>query len=248
MKNTMSLLAATLLMSPAVALSAAGTNDVTGNWKGTLDVGSVKLRVVFKISKTAGGGWTAKMDSPDQGARDMPVETVTVKNRTMRLEVKTIQGVYEGTVDAAGTKSTGQWKQGPQTLPLTLERSQGADSTSDAEKLSPSDLAASKQAAQKVAGTWNGTLAVGAANLRLRLNISKTAAGAATGTMDSLDQGANNIPMSTITHKEGKVRFEVRGIGGVYEGTLAADGSTLSGQWHQGGQTMPLDFKKATPK
>ena len=54
--------------------------------------------------------------------------------------------------------------------------------------------------------------------------------------------------MSTFTHKEGKVRFEVRGIGGVYEGTLAADGSALSGQWHQGGQTMPLDFKKAAPK
>jgi hypothetical protein len=246
MKKKITLLVATLLMSPAVAFSAAGTNDVTGNWKGTLDVGSVKLRLVFKISKAAGGGLTARMDSPDQGVRDIPVDNVTVKNKAIRLEVKTISGVYEGTVDDAGTKATGQWKQGPQALPLTLERGQGADSTSEAEKLSPSDLAASKQAAQKVAGTWNGTLTVGAASLRLRLNISKTAAGAATGTMDSLDQGANGIPMSAITHKEGKVRFEVRGIGGVYEGTLAADGSALSGQWRQGGQTLPLDFKKAT--
>lgn len=248
MKKARSLLAATLLMSPAAAFSAADTDDGTGNWKGTIEAGSVKLRVVFKISKAAGGGLTAKMDSPDQGMRDLPVDTVTVKNKTIRLEVKTINGVYEGTVDAAGTKATGKWQQGPQTLPLTLERGQGADSTSEAERLSPSDLAASKQAAQKVAGTWNGTLTVGAANLRLRLNISKTASGAATGTMDSLDQGANDIPMSTITHKEGKVRFEVRGIGGVYEGTLSADGSGLSGQWHQGGQTMPLDFKKAPVK
>jgi hypothetical protein len=248
MKKPISLLAATLLMSPAVVFSGAATNDVTGNWNGTLDAGSVKLRVVFKISKAVGGDLTAKMDSLDQGARDIPVDTVTVKNKTIRLEVKTINGVYEGTVDAAGTKATGQWKQGPQTLPLTLERGQGADSTSEAEKLSPSDIEGSRQAAQKVAGTWNGTLAVGAASLRLRLNISKTADGAATGTMDSLDQGANAIPMSTITHKEGKVRFEVRGIGGVYDGTLAADGSALSGQWHQGGQTMPLDFRKAAPK
>ncbi len=55
MKKPISLLAAVLLMSSAVAFSAAGTNDVTGNWNGTLDVGSVMLRVVFKFSKTAGG-------------------------------------------------------------------------------------------------------------------------------------------------------------------------------------------------
>ena len=247
MKNAISLLAAIGLLTPVLAFSAA-TNDATGNWKGTLDVGSVKLRLVFKINKTAGGDLNAKLDSLDQGVRDIPVDTVTVKNKAMRLEVKTIDGVYEGTIDAAGTKAIGQWKQGAQALPLTLERVQGAEPASEAEKLSPSDLAASKQAAQKIAGTWNGTLAVGAANLRLRLNISKTAAGAATGTMDSLDQGANGIPVSTITHKEGKVHFEVSGIGGVYEGTLAADGLALSGHWHQGGQTMPLDFTKAPPK
>jgi hypothetical protein len=247
MKSAISLLAATWLLSPAVAFSA-GSNDATGNWKGTLDVGPVKLRLVFKINKTAGGDLIAKLDSLDQGVRDIHVDTVTVQNKTLHLEVKAINGVYEGTLDASGTKAIGQWKQGPQAWPLTLERGQGAESTSEAEKLSPSDLAASKQAAQKLAGTWNGTLAAGAANLRLRLNISKTAAGAATGTMDSLDQGANDIPISSITHKEGKVRFDVRGIGGVYEGTLAADGLALSGQWHQGGQTMPLDFTKATPK
>ena len=46
--------------------------------------------------------------------------------------------------------------------------------------------------------------------------------------MDSLDQGAKDIPLSRITHKEGKVRFEVSGVGGVYEGTLATDGTTLA--------------------
>jgi hypothetical protein len=247
MKKIISLLAATLLLSSAVAFGAAATNDVTGNWKGTLDAGSIKLRVVFKISKAAGGDLTAKMDSPDQGARDIPVDAVSVKDSTLRLEVKAVNGVYEGTLDAAGTKATGQWTQGPQSLALTLERGQGTDSATEAEKLSPADLAASKQAALKAVGIWNGTLSTGTANLRLRINISKTAAGAATGKLDSLDQGANGIPLSAITFKDGKLRFEARGIGGVYEGTLAAEGSALTGQWQQGGQTLPLDFKKATP-
>jgi hypothetical protein len=80
------------------------------------------------------------------------------------------------------------------------------------------------------------------------MNITKSPAGAAAGTLDSLDQGANGIPLSAITLKDGKVRFEARGIGGIYEGTLAADGATLNGQWQQGGQTLPLDLKKATSK
>ena len=105
-----------------------------------------------------------------------------------------------------------------------------------------------KQAALKVAGTWNGTLATGAASLRLRLNIAKSSAGAATGTMDSLDQGANGIPLSTITLKDGKLRFEAKGIGGVYEGELTPDGAKLKGQWQQGGQSLPLEFAKAAAK
>lgn len=59
MKNPIALLVAAGLLWSTVAVGAAGTNDVTGNWTGTLDVGTVKLRLGFKISKDAGGGWTA---------------------------------------------------------------------------------------------------------------------------------------------------------------------------------------------
>jgi hypothetical protein len=63
--------------------------------------------------------------------------------------------------------------------------------------------------------------------------------------MDSLDQGAKDIPVSGITLKEGKVHFELPGIGGMYEGTLESDGKVMKGEWRQGGQTFPLEFKKA---
>jgi len=221
---------------------------MVGSWNGTLDAGSIKLRVVFKISKDAGGGLTAKMDSIDQGARNIPVDTVTVKGNVLHMEVKAVHGVYEGTLDATGRKAAGEWTQGSNSLPLTLEKGEASNSAFEKEMLSSADQAANKQAALKLAGTWNGTLAAGTANLRLRLNLSRSSTGTATGTMDSLDQGANGIPLSAITLNDGKVRFEARGIGGVYEGTLAADGANLTGQWRQGGGTLPLDFKKATAK
>jgi hypothetical protein len=244
MKRTTTLLSA-LLLSSAMLFGAPATNDLAGNWKGALDVGQAKLRLLFKVTRTPAGVLTAKLDSLDQGARDIPVETVVIKDNTVRMEVNSVHGVYEGSFDDAGKKITGTWQQGPASLPLTLERTQGTVMAAEPEKLSPADLAASKQAAQKLTGVWNGTLAAGATNLRLKVTITKTSAGAATGTLESVDQGAKDIPLSGITCKEGAVRFEVRGIRASYDGTLSPAGVVLTGQWHQSGQSMPLEFKKA---
>ena len=237
-------LLAALLLSSAIAFGAPPTNNITGNWLGTLDAGAAKLRLLFKIGQTTSGVLTAKLDSLDQGARDIPVSTITVKDNAIRLEVKSVQGVYDGTLDEAGKKITGTWQQGPQSLPLTLERHEGTVAAAAPEKLSPADLAASKQAAQKLAGVWNGTLAAGPKDFRLKIKIAKTAAGMATGSIESLDQGVKDIPLSGITCKEGAVHFEARGIGAFYDATLSPGGYVLTGQWHQSGQAMPLEFKK----
>jgi hypothetical protein len=250
MKNAMSFLAVSLLFS-SIAFSAPAPNDVTGNWKGILQVGELKLHLVFKITKSANGALSAKMDSLDQGARDLPVDIVTVKNNTLHMEVSDIQGIYEGTLDNSGAKATGKWQQGQQTLPLILERNSGKADEVEVESFSPADLAANKAAADKLAGSWEGNLNAGTQPLRLVLNVRKTAAGKgagmATGTIDSPDQGAKDIPLSAITYKDGKVRFEARGIGGSYEGSLEGAGGKINGEWKQGGQTMPLNFQKKTP-
>jgi hypothetical protein len=244
MKTPTALLSA-LLFSSAMAFSAPSTNAITGNWLGTLDAGAAKLRLLFKITQTYGGVLTAKLDSLDQGARDIPVTAITVKDSAIRLEVKAVQGAYDGTLDEAGKKITGTWQQAGNSLPLTLERHEGTVETAALETLSPADLVASKQAAQKLTGVWNGTLAAGTANFRLKVTIAKTASGAAAGTIESVDQGAKDIPLSGITCKEGAVHFEARGIGAHYDGTLSPAGVMLTGQWHQSGQALPLEFKKA---
>src|SRR5208283_4706644 len=125
MKRSTALLSA-LLLSSAIAFGAPATNDLAGNWQGALEVGQAKLRLLFKISRTPGGVLTGKLNSLDQGAKDIPVETITVKDNTVRLEVKIVQGVYEGSLDEAGKRMTGTWRQGPQSLPLTLERGPSA--------------------------------------------------------------------------------------------------------------------------
>ena len=89
---------------------------------------------------------------------------------------------------------------------------------------------------QDVAGLWMGTLHVGPAELRLALHVTKAAEGL-TATLDSLDQGVNGIPVSSITQQGRAVKFEVKVVKGNFEGTLNESGSEISGTWTQ---TVPL--------
>ena len=98
--------------------------------------------------------------------------------------------------------------------------------------------------AQDISGDWQGTLKAGGAELHLRLHFAKTATGGFTGTMDSVDQGANGIPIASVSLTGSKLKLDVKAIMGVYEATLSADGKSLSGTWTQGGQPFPLVFER----
>jgi hypothetical protein len=45
---------------------------------------------------------------------------VVVTGASLRMEVKAVQGVYQGTLDAAETSAAGQWTQGPISLTLNI--------------------------------------------------------------------------------------------------------------------------------
>ncbi|HEY0006666.1 MAG TPA: hypothetical protein VGB17_17925, partial [Pyrinomonadaceae bacterium] len=86
-------------------------------------------------------------------------------------------------------------------------------------------------AEQRLQGIWQGTLDVGAVKLRLVLKISKAPDGKYTGTVDSVDQGANDLPIDSISFKDGSLRFEMKAIGATYEGKMNNEGTEISGQW-----------------
>jgi hypothetical protein len=62
-------------------------------------------------------------------------------------------------------------------------------------------------------------------------------------TLDSIDQGAYGAPCANVTLSGTAFSFDVPGIGGHWEGTLANKRRTLSGTWSQG-QPAPLDFER----
>src|SRR6185295_14231856 len=111
-----------LLLFLSARVASAAPADITGNWLGTLEVEQTKLRLLFKITKTPEGAWSAAMDSLDQGVKDIPVENVNVQDNILHLEVKMLKGIYEGDLDSNGNKVTGKLMQAGESLPLTLTK------------------------------------------------------------------------------------------------------------------------------
>lgn len=88
-------------------------------WLGKLKVQSMELRVVFRI-ELKDGKLTALLDSPDQGAKDIPVSDVIVKRDSISLIVSSIGGRFDGKYLQDSTKLVGVWKQGGGNFPLEL--------------------------------------------------------------------------------------------------------------------------------
>ncbi|MGA7381504.1 MAG: hypothetical protein WBX03_11685, partial [Terriglobales bacterium] len=102
---------------------------------------------------------------------------------------------------------------------------------------------ASFASAQDIVGEWQGTLSANGAELRLVLHITKNADGTLKATLDSVDQGANGIPVSSISLKDSRLSLGVDAVHGTYDGTVATDGKMITGTGSQG-QALPLAFKR----
>lgn len=101
-----------------VLLLSVSAQNITGTWNGTLKTHGIELRLVFHIDKSD-GVYTGTLDSPDQGAKGIPVSSITFENDSIKLDIKTIYGKYSGKV-ISENKITGNFSQMGVTIPLDL--------------------------------------------------------------------------------------------------------------------------------
>lgn len=221
-----------------IATTLAHAQDIAGDWQGALDTGMGQLHLVLHITKSADGKLAATLDSVDQNANGIPVNSVTLKNSKLSLDVAAVHGTYDGTVAADGKSMKGTWTQG-QALPLDFQRvsANAPAPKTESKPAKPSDID----------GAWMGTLDTGAVKLRVVFHIVNTADGP-TATMDSLDQGMHGLPMSSVSRNGVALKMEANKIGGVFEGAIAPDLSSIDGKWTQGGGTLPLVLKPVKDK
>ena len=106
-----------------MALSTSGLiaqEEITGEWNGLLKVQGMQLRLVFHIEQTA-NGYSATMDSPDQGAEGIPVSSISFQDSQLKLAVTPLGITYEGVMDT-DRNVKGTFKQAGQSFPLDLSK------------------------------------------------------------------------------------------------------------------------------
>jgi hypothetical protein len=109
-------------------------------------------------------------------------------------------------------------------------------------------LQSSSEDIQGISGEWDGTLSVLGQKLRLTLHIRRNPEGKLTGTLDSPDQGASDIPISRLEQTGGDVELELSGITAGYQGKLSASGNEIIGAWKQNGGILPVVFSRYIEK
>ena len=99
--------------------------NVTGRWTGKLQVPGGELTLVLRIQDGPDGKLLAFMDSPDQGADNIPCDSVVYSEPHLKVVIASIGGRYEATLD--GDTLRGQFIQGGLSLPLVLTPSAEED-------------------------------------------------------------------------------------------------------------------------
>jgi pimeloyl-ACP methyl ester carboxylesterase len=102
-------------------------NRLLGYWSGALESdGALVLRVGLEFAPAPCGQVYATMDSPDQGAADLPFTSMSLVGDSLRFGMSYLGGVFAGTVSADGSRITGAWSQGGTALDIKVVRGDSA--------------------------------------------------------------------------------------------------------------------------
>lgn len=111
--------ALTILCLLLLPCAAAG-QGIAGAWSGKLELGGGnRLTVVFHISETE-EGYSATMDSPDQGACGMPTTSASFAGNRLTISAEALSMTYEGIL--LGNMVSGTMTQLGQRMMLNLTR------------------------------------------------------------------------------------------------------------------------------
>ncbi|MBT8209767.1 MAG: S9 family peptidase [Eudoraea sp.] len=93
--------------------------EVTGSWKGTLMVQGMELPLVFNIQETD-GTYASTMDSPSQGATDIPMDETLLAGNELTISLKQAGIKYVALLE--GNQLQGTFYQAGMEFPLNMEK------------------------------------------------------------------------------------------------------------------------------
>ena len=205
-----------------------------GNWAGSLQAGDAVLHLVLHVSEAEDGSFKATIDSLDQGVYGIEVTDLTQNGSELRFSVSSVGVLYEGKVSADHSGIQGVWSQGNVGLPLSFHRQ-----AAGAGARKPGDAIAGAE------GVWQAALEANGLRLRFQLHVSHDDQKHLVAALDSPDMGISGLPAVKVSQKVNVFHFEIPVVDGVYEGTINATKSVITGTWTQGGITRNLKFQRS---
>ena len=95
--------------------------EILGDWNGVLDVQGMQLTVIFHLMEE-NGYLKGTMDSPDQGAKGIPMESATYENGVLTIKASSMRMEYTAKLNDDKSKVEGTFKQGGMDIPLNLSK------------------------------------------------------------------------------------------------------------------------------
>ena len=89
---------AAAVVATYVGFSYTQAQTIEGSWNGKLDAGIAELSIVFNFSKGNDGKTQCTMDSPEQGAKGIPVNVEYVSADSLAVAIPSIMARYSGSV------------------------------------------------------------------------------------------------------------------------------------------------------
>lgn len=230
-------------LSPAIHLAVAAAAlclafgcqavaaEPDGDWLGVLAIPGTSLRVAVHLHHAAKAGYAGTLDQIDQGVWDAPLGEVAASADTLSFKVPALDASYAAKWDPAAGQWVGQWTRASRVSGLNLAHG----------LVPPAPVVAGLD------GDWDGAIQ-STMGIRLRLAFHiKTGPHGTIGAIDSIDQKAMGVPISSISREGATVRFDLKLINGSFQGPLDGAGQTVAGQWTQPGVKAPLTLTRRRP-
>jgi hypothetical protein len=226
--NSMKTFFYSLLLLAALASPAVAQTNVAGTWQGRLEVAPGKMMAIhFVIAAAPGGGYSAIVTSPDDGAiKNVRAKSIKYAENRLTIDVPELSGAYAGTLRNGIFE--GEWSQEGAKLPLTLK-------PYETPALTKADIDALR-------GAWSGLFKANGLEVTIVLRFSTGGDGTLLGVLDVPEQGVKDWAASDIRLDDGHFLFEQPQAQVKIEGVLRGD--QIVGHWNQLGNSVPLTLKK----
>lgn len=217
-------------MMALAGTTAAGQQAADGCWVGKVGSGAQIARTVVQLQAA---GTPSMIHVMGRALSSDTLHDVVMRRDSVAFAYGTGDRAttVAATLGADGTL-VGDFTRGGTTHPLRLKRA-----------------GAKPDPATALMGYWNGALSSGGTKvLTSGLQFRPAPCGQVYVTLDSPDQGANDLPITAISLVGDSLFFQMEYLDGAFRGTVSADRTQIAGTWTQSGNVLELELAKDTTR